>query len=186
MSSTQTLRTKEYETIYILRSDVDADTAEKVQGRVAEVVDRSKGKLVKVEGWGRRRLAYPVAKQKKGVYVYVRYVGMGDLVSEVERNLKLQDAVLKYQTVMLNEHVDTAAMTVDPEEVKYLRLDLPPEAEEAESREKALGLIDLGPDAPRSRSFDGPREDDFDAPEEEAGPNSEPSPPSADKKEGEE
>jgi small subunit ribosomal protein S6 len=167
--SSQTLRTKEYETIYILRSDVDADTAEKVQGRVAEVVDRSKGKLVKVEAWGRRRLAYPVAKQKKGVYVYVRYVGVGNLVSEVERNLKLNDSVLKYQTVLLNEHVDTAALTIDPEEVKFARLELPAEAEEAESREKALGLIDLGPDAPR-RSFDRdePREDDFEAEAEEA------------------
>src|SRR5882724_183023 len=102
MSTTQVLRSKEYETIYILRSDVDADTAEKVQGRVSEVVDRAKGKLVKVEAWGRRRLAYPVAKQKKGVYVYVRYVGLGALVTEVERNLKLQDSVLKYQTVLLN------------------------------------------------------------------------------------
>ncbi len=158
----QAQRTKEYETIYILRSDVDADTAEKVQGRVAEVVDRSKGKLVKVEAWGRRRLAYPVAKQKKGVYVYVRYVGVGNLVTEVERNLKLNDSVLKFQTVLLNDHVDTAALQIDPEEVKLQRLELPAEAEEAESREKALGLIDLGPDAPRrSFSHDEPREEDF-------------------------
>ena len=170
--SSQTLRTKEYETIYILRSDVDADTAEKVQVRVAEVVDRNKGKLVKVEAWGRRRLAYPVAKQKKGVYVYVRYVGVGNLVSEVERNLKLSDAVLKYQTVLLNEHVDTAALTIDPEEVKLARLDLPAEAEEAESREKALGLIDLGPDAPR-RHFDrDTREDDFEPEAAEEAPAS--------------
>ena len=169
--ATQALRTKEYETIYILRSDVDADTAEKVQGRVAEVVDRSKGKLVKVEAWGRRRLAYPVAKQRKGVYVYVRYVGAGGLVQELERNLKLNDAVLKFQTVLLDEHVDAAAVTVDPEEIKFQRLELPPEAEEQESREKALGLIDLGPDAPRSRNFEGAEREpeDFEAEEGEAG-----------------
>ena len=59
-TTTQELRNKEYETIYVLRSDVDADTAEKVQGRVAEVVARENGKLVKVEAWGRRKLAYPV------------------------------------------------------------------------------------------------------------------------------
>src|SRR3954469_23621778 len=138
----QKLRTKEYETIYVLRSDVDADTAEKVQNRVAEVVDREKGKLVKVEAWGRRKLAYPVSKQKKGVYVYVKYVGRGGLVSELERNLKLADSVLKFQTVLTNEQVDFGALTVDPEEVKFQRLELPPEAEEAESRERALGLVD--------------------------------------------
>ncbi len=166
--ATQTLRAKEYETIYILRPDVDADTAEKVQGRVTEVVDKAKGKLVKVEAWGRRRLAYPVAKQKKGVYVYVKYVGLGDLVTEVERNLKLADAVLKFQTVLLNDHVNVAELTIDPEEVKFQRLELPAEDEKEESRERALGLVDLG-DGPRSRRPE--MEDEF-ADEEMEAPES--------------
>lgn len=147
MAEAQVLKTKEYETIYILRSDVDADTADKVQGRVAEVVARDNGKLVKVESWGRRKLAYPVGKQKKGVYVYVKYLGRGGLVQELERNLKLQDTVLKFQTVLTNPEIDAESITIDPEEVKFQRLELPPEEEEKESREKALGLVD----------FDGPR-----------------------------
>ena len=172
----QKLKTKQYETIYILRPDVDADTADRVQGRVAEVLDREKGKLLKVEAWGRRRLAYPVAKQKKGVYVYVKYVGKGGLVQEIERNLKLQDSVLKFQTVLLEEEVDAAAITVDPEDIKFHRLELPPEADEAESREKALGLVDLGPDAPRSMSRPDRDEDDFGEEEAEEEPKSEKAP----------
>ena len=150
VTEAQAMRSKEYETIYILRSDVDADAAEKVQTRFSEVVEREQGKLVKVEAWGRRKLAYPVAKQKKGVYVYVKYVGKGGLVSELERNLKLQDAVIKFQTVLVRADVDQGAVTVDPEEIKMQRLELLPEEEEKESRERALGLVDLGPDAPRS------------------------------------
>jgi small subunit ribosomal protein S6 len=156
MPDAQALKSKEYETIYILRSDVDADTAEKVQGRVAEVVGRDNGKLVKVESWGRRKLAYPVGKQKKGVYIYVKYVGKGGLVQELERNLKLQDSVLKFQTVLTNPEVDVQAVTVDPAEVKFERLELPAEEEEKESREKALGLVDFegGPRSMRERSDD--------------------------------
>jgi small subunit ribosomal protein S6 len=163
MAETQALKSKEYETIYILRSDVDADTAEKVQTRVAEVVGRDNGKLVKVEAWGRRKLAYPVAKQKKGVYVYVKYVGRGGLVQELERNLKLQDVVLKFQTVQTADEIDVATVTVNPEEVKLERLELPPEEDAVESREKQLGLIDLGPDAPRSMRHGQERggDDDF-------------------------
>jgi small subunit ribosomal protein S6 len=157
----QALRSKEYETIYILRSDVDADTAEKIQSRVNEVVDREAGKLVKVEAWGRRKLAYAVGKQKKGVYVYVKYVGRGGLVTELERNLKLQDAVIKFQTVLLNADVDMGGVTVDPEEVKMQRLELPPEEEEKESRERALGLVDLGPDAPRGMRAPREEEEEF-------------------------
>ena len=160
-------RAREYETIYILRSDVDGDSAEKVQARVAEAVEREHGKLVKVEAWGRRKLAYPVAKHRKGVYVFVRYVGKGGLVSELERNLKLHDAVLKFQTVLTQEMVDPEQIAVDPEEVKLARIELPPEEEERESRERALGLLDLGPDMPRHREPREDREDEF-ADEDEA------------------
>jgi len=153
---TQFIKSKEYETIYILRPDVDADTADKVQGRVAEVISRDAGKLVKVEQWGRRKLAYPVAKQKRGVYVYVKFVGRGPLVHELERNLKLQDSVLKWQTVETADGVDIAEVAVDPEEIKFQRLELGADTEAEESREKQLGLVDLGPDAPKR-----PREDEF-------------------------
>jgi small subunit ribosomal protein S6 len=144
------VRTREYETIYVLRSDVDGESAEKVQARVADAIEREHGKLVKVEAWGRRKLAYPVGKQRKGVYVYVKYVGGGGLVAEVERNLKLLDTVMKYMTVQTSEDVDLAALQIDPEETKLGKLELPTEPEPEESREKQLGLVDLGQDQPRS------------------------------------
>jgi small subunit ribosomal protein S6 len=169
MAEAQKLKAKEYETIYVLRPDVDADMADKVQGRVAEVVARDAGKLVKVEAWGRRKLAYPVAKHKKGVYVYVKYIGRGGLVQELERNLNLLDAVLKFQTIQTQEDVDMAAVSVDPEEIKFQRLELPAELEPEESREKALGLIDIG-DGPRSMRGERHNDDEFAdaAPEAEA------------------
>jgi small subunit ribosomal protein S6 len=138
-TSTESLR--EYETIYILRNDIDADAADKVANRVTEVVEREKGQLVKFEAWGRRKLAYEVSKQRKGIYVYVKYLGKGGLVKELERNLRLQDVVLKHLTVQTADDVDGTTVTIDPEEVKFRRLDLPPEEEEKISREKQLGLI---------------------------------------------
>jgi small subunit ribosomal protein S6 len=139
-------RAREYETIYILRSDVDAETAERVQGRVSDALEREQGRLVKVESWGRRKLAYPIGKQRKGVYVFLRYVGGGGLVAEVERNLKLQDAVVKFMTVQTADVVDLSALQVDPEETKLGKIELAPEDEKEESREKQLGLVDFGPE----------------------------------------
>jgi small subunit ribosomal protein S6 len=153
------IRAREYETIYILRSDVDTETAERVQARVGDAVEREQGKLVKVEGWGRRRLAYPLGKQRRGVYVYLKYVGAGGLVAEIERNLKLQDAVVKFMSVQTADEVDLDALQIDPEETTLGKLELPPEEEKEESREKQLGLVDLGPDAPRApRPLDEPEE----------------------------
>ncbi|MBP9113330.1 MAG: 30S ribosomal protein S6 [Polyangiaceae bacterium] len=162
MAKTTIQHAKEYEIIYVLRGDVDADTADRVQSRVAEVVTREAGKLVKVEAWGRRKLAYPVQKNKKGVYVYVKFVGKGALVAELERNLKLQDSVLKYQTVLLNDNVNLADVAVDPADVKLGRLELAAETDEADSIERTLGLVDA-PDHHRSdsRGRDHGGNDDF-------------------------
>ncbi len=140
--ATSTEHLREYETIYILRNDVDADGADRVAQRVTEVVERENGRLVKFEAWGRRKLAYEVAKQRKGVYVYVKYLGKGGLVQELERNLRLQDVVLKHMTVQLRDDVAVETVTIDPEEVKFRRLELPPEEEEKISREKQLGLVE--------------------------------------------
>ena len=153
------VRAREYETIYVLRSDVDAETAERVQGRVSDALEREQGRLVKVESWGRRKLAYPIGKQRKGVYVFLRYVGGGGLVAEVERNLKLQDAVVKFMTVQTADVVDLSTLQVDPEETKLGKIELAPEDEKEESREKQLGLVDFGPEKGHHRAPDG--EDDF-------------------------
>lgn len=162
MTQHQTHIAKEYETIYILRPDVDADSADKVQGRVAEVITREQGTMVKVEAWGRRKLAYPVNKQKKGVYVYVKYVGKGGLVAELERNLKLADAVMKFQTVLVRDEVLIADVAVDPEEVKFERLELGADEDDgSDSLERSLGLVDAPHEPRRERHEDEFADDEF-------------------------
>jgi len=150
---------REYETIYILRSDVDADGADKIAQRVAEVIDREKGKLLKFESWGRRKLAYEVKKQRKGVYIYTKYLGKGGLVAEIERNLRLSDVVLKHMTVQTANDVDAATVALDPEEAKIQRLELAAEPEETMTRERMLGLVDL--DRREERAPRGEDADDY-------------------------
>jgi small subunit ribosomal protein S6 len=145
-------RAREYETIYVLRQDVDADSADKVATRVADVVARENGKLVKVETWGRRKLAYTVAKQRRGIYYYLKYLGGGAVVTELERNLRMLDNVLKFQTVLLRGDVLADSVAVDPEEVKFARIEPAAEDEKEESRERALGLIEAAEgERPRAR-----------------------------------
>ncbi|MGK3985706.1 30S ribosomal protein S6 [Sorangium sp. So ce136] len=136
-------RAREYETIYILRPDIDADGAEKIGSRLAEVVGREAGRLTKVETWGRRRLAYDIAKHRRGVYVYLKYLGGGKVVSEIERNLRLFDGVLKYQTVLVRNDVEAQGVTIADEDVKFERLELTPlEDDRDDSRERQLGLVE--------------------------------------------
>ena len=147
---------REYETIYILRPDVDNDVAEKVVDRAKDVIARLDGTLTKLDNWGKRRLAYPIQKNSRGIFVYLKYVGYGDLVAELERNLRLLDEVVRFQTVLLAEDIDPASVAVDPEEVQYLHVEEEEETEDVElERARSLGMA---PRAPREAPFGAPRE----------------------------
>jgi small subunit ribosomal protein S6 len=165
-------RAREYETIYILKPDIDADSAEKIGTRLAEVVTRESGRLTKVESWGRRRLAYDIGKQRRGVYMYLKYLGGGKVVSEIERNLRLSDGVIKYQTVLVRSDVEAAGLTVADEDVKFERLELPPaEDDRDESRERQLGLIE--PERRQDRAEVVAHDDDDEVAEPGAAPEEE-------------
>lgn len=152
---------REYETIYILRPDVDGAAAEKVVDRARDVISRLDGTLTKLDNWGKRRLAYPIQKHPRGIFVYLKYVGFGDLVAELERNLRLLDEVVRFQTVLLREDIDPASVAVDPEEVQYLHVEDEEEPEDAETeRARSLGMI---PRAPREDHRAAPAETVADA-----------------------
>lgn len=142
---------REYETIYILRSNVGREISEDVATRVSDVIKQS-GALRGVENWGRRRLAHNVGREKRGVYVYFKYAGGGSLVSEVERTLRLQESVMKFQTVKLGD-VDTSE-AVEAEQLKFEHIEHG-EEDDDETLAQVLGL-----EAPRyarggSESADG-------------------------------
>ncbi len=144
---------REYETIYILRPQVEPADAEKIASRINEVLQRLGGTLTKVDNWGKRRLAYPIAKNTRGIFVYVKYVGFNDVVAELERNLRQFDAVVRFQTVLVNDLVDPGTVTVDAEEVKFLPIEQGAEEEEEENLEARLGMIDM-PRQRRHEEFD--------------------------------
>ena len=144
-------RVREYETIYVLRPEVARESQERIASRLGEVVSRENGKLTALENWGRRQLAYTVAKYRRGVYVYVKYLGGGALVAELERNLRMLDDVLKYQTVQVKTDVDFSGVEVAPENVKFESVEPATEEELAEPIERLLGLE---PTPERERSSD--------------------------------
>ncbi|MDX2054330.1 MAG: 30S ribosomal protein S6 [Polyangiaceae bacterium] len=140
MAAEQQAHTREYETIYILRPDVTVEGARKVAARVEEVTQRENGRLTLVESWGRRTLSYPLKKCRRGVYVYFKYLGGGVVVSEIERNLRMLDEVLKYQTVLVRRDVEVEALTISEEDTKFTDIEPLPADEPPETREAILGL----------------------------------------------
>lgn len=138
MAQTATLPKRQYETIFILNPQADRATTEGLSERLKDVITRSDGVLTRVENWGRRRLAYPLGRNIRGIYVYFEYLGGGGLVAEVERNLRLADSVLKFQTVKTADAADETR-EISAEDVKFEHVEI--EGEDAdETLEQRLGL----------------------------------------------
>jgi small subunit ribosomal protein S6 len=124
-------RKREYETIFILRPDMANDAISAVNTKVRGVVEAGGGKLLKIENWGRRKLAYEVKKQLKGIYLFWRYLGNAGLVEEVERNLRLTDSVIRYYSVKVADNVDVATSTTDVTDETFASASVPGPDEEA-------------------------------------------------------
>jgi small subunit ribosomal protein S6 len=124
-------RKRQYETIFILRPDLANDAISAVNTKVRGVVEGNGGKLLKIENWGRRKLAYEVKKQLKGIYLFWRYLGDPGLVEEVERNLRLSDQVIRYYSVKVADNVDVATTTTDVTDETFANAAVPGPDEEA-------------------------------------------------------
>ena len=110
---------REYETIFILRPDTPQEGILSVNSRVKGVIDQMQGKLLKLDNWGKRKLAYEVRKQLKGIYLYWRYLGGSGVVEEIERNLRMLDSVIRYYTVVVDRDVDPNARPSDVTEETF-------------------------------------------------------------------
>jgi small subunit ribosomal protein S6 len=75
--------------------------------------------VIKVDNWGKRRLAYEVAKERKGIYLYWQYLAQPGVVEETERNLRMLDSVIRYLTVKIDEDVDTGARPSEIDDASY-------------------------------------------------------------------
>ena len=115
MADVQKRLVREYETTYLLRPDTADEQVDEIKERLRAVVTREGGKVIRFTNQGKRKTAFPVAKQPRAVYVHCLYIGRPGLVAEFERNLKMIDAVTKFESVRLANDVDFDARQVEPD-----------------------------------------------------------------------
>ncbi len=92
-----------YETLFITRVDAEAEVAEKIHQRLLRALEAMGGNEIKLVDWGKRKLAYEIARQKKGNYWYFGYIADPQFVKECERQLRISNDVIRYQTVCLSK-----------------------------------------------------------------------------------
>lgn len=110
---------REYETIYILRPNTPNEGVAEVNTRIRGIIESMGGKILKVDNWGKRRLAYEVAKERKGIYLYWQYLAQPGVVEETERNLRMLDSVIRYLTTKVDENIDVAARPSELDDTSF-------------------------------------------------------------------
>jgi small subunit ribosomal protein S6 len=142
---------REYETIYILRPNTPNEGVAEVNTRIRGIIENMGGKILKVDNWGKRRLAYEVAKERKGIYLYWQYLATPGVVEETERNLRMLDSVIRYLSVKVDENIDITARPTELDDASYEK------AAQTAADEEDLFLSRGGDDA----SSNGDDDDDY-------------------------
>ena len=92
-----------YEEMFIIRPDAAEEEVDAYVEQVKQLIAGGGGTIDKVEKWGKRKLAYRVAKREEGIYVLLQISCGPDVVKELERRMRVSDLVLKYLTVRIDE-----------------------------------------------------------------------------------
>lgn len=140
---------REYETIYILNTNVADDAAVAFISKMKGIVEKEGGKHLKITNMGRRKLAWERNKHQKGMFVHHRYLGQPGIVAEYERNLAIEENVILRQTIVLNKQANPADFSAEEDVLN------PPIVKEKDER-KERRFDDEGDD----RYFD--RDDRYD------------------------
>ena len=104
---------KRYETIVIIDPDLSKEAEAPILERVNDLIPQYKGFLIETDDWGTKKLAYEIKKKSRGHYVRLDFCGDGALIQEMERFFRIDDKVLKFMTVLLDEDADLDAIKAD-------------------------------------------------------------------------
>ncbi len=91
---------RQYETGFVLSPTLSEEETTQFLQQMAEIVAQKKGRMVKQDVWGKRRLAFPIKRFQEGLYVFFTYDGPGDVSLELERRFKQSEAVIRFMTVV--------------------------------------------------------------------------------------
>lgn len=94
-----------YESIFIINANLSDEETANVIKKMQGIVEKQGGEMIKFEDWGKKKLAYEINKQKRGHYAFFQFKAGPTLVSELERNYKLTDSVIKFLTVKLEKEL---------------------------------------------------------------------------------
>ncbi len=113
--------THQYELMVILDPEIDERTVAPSLDKFLNVIRNDGGSIEKVDIWGRRRLSYEIQKKTEGIYAVVNFTANSDATVELDRQLKLSEAVLRTKVLRAEEAVARATAVAAEDEKRAAR-----------------------------------------------------------------
>jgi len=105
-----------YEKVLILNPTLDDSGAEEIVAKIKDVILKQSGEIIKIDNWGRRKLAYELNKQQKGNYFLMHFKAPSATIAEIEKYCRLVDTILKFMVLKLTKKKQIDAILNAPAE----------------------------------------------------------------------
>lgn len=128
---------RHYETVVIVNAALEDNQVDDTIARIEDSIKTNGGEINESEKWGRKRLAYPIQKSKSGYYAVYRYTAPSASISTIERNLKLDETVIRFLTVMLDKKALEHYEKLEKQKVKEAKIAAEEKAAEVKAEENA-------------------------------------------------
>ena len=97
-----------YEMTFIMKAEVADDVLKAFTEKLKGIIELHKGTVLVTEDWGRRKLAYPINKETRGAYTHLVFSGDNKVVAELERNMRINESVMRFLSVKLDHDFNAA------------------------------------------------------------------------------
>src|SRR5210317_1369862 len=95
-----------YEHVFLARQDLSQAQVDQLAANATEIVENNEGKVTKTETWGLKNLAYKIDRNRKAHFVMLNIEGPGAVVAELERQNRINEDVIRWLTIAVEEHED--------------------------------------------------------------------------------
>ena len=92
-----------YEHTLIAKQDLSESQIKKIIEKYENIINNSKGKILKTENWGLRNLSYEIRKNKKGIYYHIKFQGLGETIQKLEENENIDESIIRFLTIKVKK-----------------------------------------------------------------------------------
>jgi small subunit ribosomal protein S6 len=97
---------KKYETLIILNPDIEENRLNQFLDKIKDVMSKNGAEFLDFEDWGARKLSYDIKKLNRGKFILVHFSAKGSFIQELERNLRISDDCVRFQTVVFTKDIE--------------------------------------------------------------------------------